>query len=282
VLPAPSLHPEALYEKGRKLGLGYITFTDHDTMRAHQILGKRDKLVTGVEIRIKDVGMAKHTVHVNVYDLDDEEFSELEEIAKIEGDLKAFVNYLKRKGLPFTYNHPFWFEPKEDPDLRAIPELMKLFPVVEYNMHRVKKKNELAIALAQKNEKGLVATTDSHSGMIGKVYTLSKGDAGRSYLVASDLTMQDLIEEVNAWVEHIFNLDLMTADLTNFTTGIGYLDRLVKALASETLKSAPGLNKALERLTYKLSNSGIPASLYLRSENATVPRIEDFMMARLL
>lgn len=198
VLPAPSLKPEALYEKGKKLGLRYITFTDHDTMRAHQILGEQEELITGVEIRIKDTELAEHTVHVNVYDLGEEEFDELEEISKIEGDLKALVNYVKRKSIPFTYNHPFWFEPKEEPNLSAIPELIELFPVVEYNMHRVKK-NELAIALARKQGKGLVATTDSHPGMIGKVYTLSKGDtfreyfkniaAGRSYLVASDLTM---------------------------------------------------------------------------------------------
>jgi predicted metal-dependent phosphoesterase TrpH len=292
VLPVPSLHPEALYRKARKMEMGYVTFTDHDTMRAHQVLGEREGLVTGVEIRIKDLEFAGHTVHVNVYDLDEEDFTELEEIASVEGDLRAFVRCLNQKGLPFTYNHPFWFEPGERANLRAIPEIVKLFPVVEYNMHRVTKKNQLAMAMACKYDKGLMAVTDSHSGMIGKVRTLSRGDSfreyfrniaeGRSRIVASDLTMQDLIDEVNAWIELIFNLDLAKLDISDFSTGFGHLDRLVRALASERLRRSPRVYRNLERLTYRISNTGIPASLYLRMENSTMPQIEDFMMARLL
>ncbi|HOO54030.1 MAG TPA: PHP domain-containing protein [Methanothrix sp.] len=292
VLPVPSLHPEALYRKARKMGMGYVTFTDHDTMRTHQVLGEREGLVTGVEIRIRDLEFAGHTVHVNVYDLNDEDFAELEEIAFVEGDLRAFVRCLHRRGLPFTYNHPFWFEPGERPNLRAIPEIVKLFPVVEYNMHRVTKKNQLAIAMARKYDKGLVAVTDSHSGMIGKVRTLSKGDSfreyfrniaeGRSRIVASDLTMQDLIDEVNAWIELIFNLDLARLDISDFSTGFGHLDQLVRALASERLRRHTKVYRNLEKLTYRISNTGIPASLYLRMENSIMPQIEDFMMARLL
>lgn len=292
VLPVPSLHPEALYRKAKKMGMGYVTFTDHDTMRAHQVLGDRDGLVTGVEIRIMDPELVGHTVHVNVYDLDEEEFAELEEIAKLEGDLRAFVGFLKRRGLPFTYNHPFWFEPGERPNLRAIPEIVELFPVVEYNMHRVTKKNELTMAMAHRYEKGLVAVTDTHSGMIGKVLTLSKGDSFREYfrniaegnsrIVASDLTMQDLIDEVNAWIELIFNLDLARIDISDFSTGFSNLDRLIRALASDRLRGCPRVYRTLERLSRRLSNTGIPASLYLKMENSFVPQIEDFMMARLL
>lgn len=292
VLPAPPLHPEALYKKAKKMGMGFVTFTDHDSMRAHQVLGEKEGLVTGVEMRIKDQELVGHTVHVNVYDLNEEEFSELDAIRTDEGDLRAFVDYLRRKGLPFTYNHPFWFEPDERPNLRAIPEIVKLFPVVEYNMHRIEKKNELAMAMAKRYDKGLVAVTDTHSGMIGKVYTLAKGDTfreyfrniaeGRSYIVASDLTMQDLIDEVNAWIELIFNLDVAKLDISEFSTGFSHLDRLVRALASERLRGCPRVYRRLERLTYRISNSGIPATLYLRMENSIVPQIEDFMMARLL
>jgi len=292
VLPVPSLHPEALYRKAKKMGMGFVTFTDHDSMEAHQVLGEREGLVTGVEMRIKDIEFVGHTIHVNVYDLDEEEFVELEDIAVVEGDVRAFVGYLRRRGLPFTFNHPFWFEPGERPNLRAIPEIVKLFPVVEYNMHRVEKKNELAMAMARKYDKGLVAVTDSHSGMIGKVRTLSKGDSfreyfrniaeGRSYIVASDLTMQDLIDEVNAWIELIFNLDASKLDLSNFSTGFCHLDRLVRALASERLKGCPRFYRNLEKLVYRISNTGIPASIYLRMENSIIPQIEDFMMARLL
>jgi predicted metal-dependent phosphoesterase TrpH len=292
VLPVPSLHPEALYRKAIDMGMGYVTFTDHDTMRAHQVLGDRAGLVSGVEMKIRDLDLVGHTIHVNVYDLDGEEFRELVEIAKVDADLRAFVGCLERRGLPFIYNHPFWFEPGERPNLRAIPEVVKLFPVVEHNMHRVEMKNRLAMAMARRYGKGLVAASDSHSGAVGKVRTLAKGEtfreyfgniaAGRSRIVANDLTVQDLIDELNGWIELIFNLDGARLDVSNFSTGFSHLDRLVRALASERLRRRPRAYRTLERLTRRISNTGIPASIYLNMENSIIPQIEDFMMAKLL
>jgi predicted metal-dependent phosphoesterase TrpH len=189
--------------------------------------------------------------------------------------------------LPFTYNHPFWFEPGEEPNLRVIPELVNLFPVIEYNMHRVKRKNELAIELARKKCKGMIAATDTHSGMIAKIYTLARGDTFREYfkniasgdalLVASDLTKEDLIQEVNTWIDLIFNPQTMNQEMANFSTGIGYVDKLVRTLASETLRGSPRILRAVERLTYRISDSGLPASIYLRKESSLLPEIEKQM-----
>lgn len=294
VLPVPSLHPEALYRKAIDMGMGYVTFTDHDTMRAHKVLGERVGLVSGVEMKIRDLDLVGHTIHINVYDLDDEEFRELAEIAKVDADLRAFVGCLERRGLPFIYNHPFWFEPGERPNLRAIPEVVKLFPVVEHNMHRVEMKNRLAMAMAMARRygKGLVAASDSHSGTVGKVRTLAEGEtfreyfgniaAGRSRIVANDLTVQDLIDELNGWIELIFNSEGARLDVSNFSTGFSHLDRLVRALASERLRRRPRAYRTLERLTRRISNTGIPASIYLNMENSIIPQIEDFMMAKLL
>lgn len=292
VLPVPSLHPEALYRKALNMGMGYVTFTDHDTVRAHQVLGERSSLVSGVEMKIRDLDLVGHTIHVNVYDLDGEEFQELAAIAKVDADLRAFIAFLERRRLPFIYNHPFWFEPGERPNLRSIPEVVKLFPVVEHNMHRVEMKNRLAMAIARRYGKGLVAASDSHSGAVGKVRTLAKGEtfreyfgniaAGRSRIVANDLTVQSLIDELNGWIELIFNTEGARLDVSDFSTGFSHLDRLVRALASERLRRRPRAYRALESLTRRISNTGIPASLYLNMENSIIPQIEDFMMAKLL
>lgn len=287
VLPAEALHPCALYEKARSIGMGFITLTDHDTMQAYEMLGQKEGLVTGVEIKVKDMDFVGHTIHINVYDLDEAEFAELEEIAGVECDLKAFVRFLKRNGLPFIYNHPFWFEPGERPNLKAIPEIAKLFPVVEYNMHRIRRKNELTVELAHRYGKGLVAATDTHSGNIGRIYTLSRGEtfreyfrnikAGSSYIVTCDLTLEDLINEINTWIGLIFDPDSAKPNRTNFSTGIGYLDRIVWALASDTLSGYPRFSKIIEGMIYRISDLGIPASIYLRKENRLVPEIEDLM-----
>ena len=283
VLPARPLHPEALYLRAKAAGMSFITFTDHDTMQAYDLLGwDREGLVTGVEIKVHDPEMVGHTIHVNVYDLSHDQFFELEEIAGA-GDLNSFLAALRRNDLPFVYNHPLWFEPGERPNLTAVPRLAKLFPVLEYNMHRIDRKNQLVTGMAMKYNRGLVAATDTHSGMVGKIYTIAKGDTfreffenimkGDSFIVVKDLTKEDLVEEINAWIGLVFNLET-TAGAPGCSTGRASLDKIIHALTSETLRDFPRLYSYAMRLTYRISNSGLPAALYLRSERSMLPEIE--------
>lgn len=283
VISARSLHPEALYHRAKEMGMDFVTFTDHDTMKAYDLLsGERERLVTGVEMRIKDLDLVGHTIHINVYDLCREQFLELKAISK-QGDLSSFINFLVKNNLPYIYNHPLWFEYKEKPNLVAIPNLVKLFPVLEYNMYRVHRKNEITMALAERYRKGLAASTDSHSGEPGMVYTLSHGGSfreffdnickGSSYIVVKDLTKQDIMQEMNRWIELIFSLDILE-EPKEYSLGIGYLDKIVNVLSGETFKSFPRIGKAAYRASHKISNSGLPASLYLRSEGTLLPEIE--------
>ena len=106
VPPANSMRPEVLFEKAKAQGLDFVTFTDHDTIKAFDLLGwDREGLVPGVEIEIKDPEKTGHCIHVNVFELDSEEFGELEAIANKEHDLKNFVRYLRTHDLPHIYNH---------------------------------------------------------------------------------------------------------------------------------------------------------------------------------
>ncbi len=283
VLPARLLHPKALYRRAKAVGLNFVTFTDHDTMKAYELLDRGiEGLVTGVEIRVHDPEMVGHTIHVNVYDLDFDQFKELKVIAKAE-DLNGFLAYLRRNDLPHVYNHPLWFEPGERPNLSAVPKLARLFPVLEYNMHRIDRKNQLVMEMARKFNRGLVAATDTHSGMVGKIYTIAKGETfreffrnikkGNSYIVVRDLTREDLVEEINAWIGLVFSLET-AAGAPGCSTGISYLDKVIHALTSETLRDFPRLYSYAMRLAYRLSNSGLPAALYLRSERSLLPEIE--------
>lgn len=288
VLPAEDLKPENLYQKALDMGLDFITFTDHDTVEAYEVLGwDREKLVSGVEMTVYDPGLVGHTLHVNVFDFDREEFIELREIAEIEKDLKSFLSYLRKHRLPFLYNHPFWVELHQERNTEAVPGLAKLFPVLEYNMHELKLKNELTIALAEKFGKGIAATTDTHTGKLGQVYTLAKGDSfreffgniekGKSYIVPEDLTRQFLIEEMNAWIDLIFEKSRKEQGIKAFLTGIKPIDTLVKLSRSELLNDSPKLNRTTMNLLYIISNTGIPASLYLYSEESLAREILENM-----
>ncbi len=285
VLPVRDLHPESLYEKSLDIGMDFVTFTDHNTVDAYEILGwDREKLVPGVEISIRDMEFAGHALHVNVFELDKEEFLELREIVEIEHDLKNFIRYLKRHRLPFMYNHPFWFEFHKEPNPSAVPRLAKLFPVLEYNMNELKQKNELTIALAEKFGKGIAATTDTHTGRLGKVYTLAKGDnfreffrnieKGKSYIVPEYLTREFLIKEMNTWIDLIFEKSQKNRDIKSYLTGIKSLDAMVRISRSALLSCSPKLNRTTMNLLYMISNTGLPASVYLYSEENLAKEIE--------
>lgn len=282
VVDALSLQPMMLYRKAKQIGMDFVTFTDHDTMDAYDTMEpEATGLVRGVEIKIKDIETVGHTIHVNVYELDCRQLLKLQKIAA-RGDLHGFLDILNGEGLPFVYNHPLWFEPGEKPNLAAIPDLVGLFPVIEYNMHRIRRQNEIVMELAKRFKKGLIASTDTHSGMIGQAYTLSKGRSfrefydnicrGDSYIVVRDQTKQYLTGEMNTWLDMISRHD-MTQD-KKITTGIANLDRIISILGSETLKDFPVIYRAALAATYRTANSGLPAALYIRRESSRMCEIE--------
>ncbi len=216
VLPVESLEPESLYRKGLDLGLDYIVFTDHDTMDAYDIIGwEREKLVTGVEFSLKDLYRVGHTIHINVYTLSREQFEDLTALRN-QADIMTFTEYCRTCGLPFMYNHPFWFESGETPNISIIPDVCTLFPVVEYNMHRIQSKNQFALALAEKYNKGIVATTDTHIGEIGKALTAAHGEtfteffnkiaSRKCHLLKQDWTMDNFLEEVDSWIDRLYEM----------------------------------------------------------------------------
>lgn len=286
VIPVSSLRPMKLFQKARAKRMDFITFTDHDTMAAyHSISPRLEGLVSGVEIKIKDMECVGHTIHINVYELDVCQFQELENIA-MQGDLHSFLDFLKSEKLPFVYNHPLWFEAGEKPNLAVIPDLIKLFPVLEYNMHRIRRKNEIIMELARRYEKGLIASTDTHSGMIGHAYTLSKGTdfkefynnvcRGKSNIVVKDLTKQYLIQEMNAWLDMMSKQDMILKN-KKICTGMRYLDKFIDIMSSQKFRDFPRMYAAALSCVYKAANSGLPAALYIRQECSSALEMEKIL-----
>lgn len=283
VVKAPWLHPEVLYQKARSLGMRFITFTDHDTMDAYDLLRwTREGLVPGVEIKICDRKRVGHTLHVNVYLINRRQFFDLETIARKDANLELFLDYLRGHDLPFIYNHPYWFEPHEEPNYRIVPDLIRIFPVVEYNMHRVRQKNTLTVALAEKFNRGIVATTDTHTGDLGRAYTLARGDTFREFfknieqrharLAAQDLTLDILSSEMLQWMNLIFDPELSKPQ-TRIRTGLRKLDQGLEAVMKGALANRPLLKLLCEQFGYWVSWSRLPAWCYLRLQNSKAIKI---------
>ncbi|MGB9940972.1 PHP domain-containing protein [Methanosarcina sp.] len=288
VPPVRAMHPAVLFEKARSKGLDFVTFTDHDTVKAYDLLGwEREGLVPGVEISLNDPEHIGHTLHVNVFELDSEEFRELELIANQERDFKSFIRYLRTHDLPHMYNHPFQFAIGDRPNLWAVPELIKQFPVVEYNMQNLTEKNLITAALARKYGKGLVATTDSHTGGMGAVYTLAKGETfreffenvkkGRSYIVVEGGARRHITKELNSWIELVFTMDRQLREDLSFTTKVPSFDRVISLFANDRIKDFPRINSLAMKFFQNFSRSGLPAYMYIRAEKPMVSRIEKIL-----
>jgi predicted metal-dependent phosphoesterase TrpH len=288
VPPVQAMHPAVLFEKARSEGLDFVTFTDHDTVKAYDLLGwDREELVPGVEISVKDPEHIGHTLHVNVFELDSEEFKELELIANQERDFKSFIHYLRTHDLPHIYNHPFQFFIGDRPNLWVVPELIKQFPVVEYNMQNLTEKNLMTATLARKYGKGLAATTDSHTGGMGAVYTLAKGETfreffenikkGRSYIVVEGGARRHLTKELNSWIELVFSMDRQLLEDMNFTTNVWSFDRVISLFANERIREFPRINNLAMKFFQNFSRSGLPAYMYMRAEKPLVSRIEKIL-----
>ncbi len=283
VLPTPEFHPEAIYQNARQKGLHYITFTDHDTMDAYDIIGwERENLVTGVEMTLLDPIRVGHTIHINVYELNKPQFYELKRITQLDRNIETFIDFCKDQDLPFTYNHPFWFVGKEKPEYQAVEDTIQRFPVIEYNMKRVRRKNMMAIWLASKYNKGMTASTDTHIGKIGEAYTLSKGNTFREYfqyiaggkakIVPQDLNLTNLNEEIAVWIDLLFNLHECNGDVDHFT-GMKVLDRGIIYLSNRTSLDHPRVFQFLEFFLNQVARTRFFPAFYLFSQNLSARKI---------
>lgn len=276
VLPDPDLDPETIYQRAKTRGMGWVSFTDHDTMTAYQAIKARPDIITGVEIKIKDPELVGHTLHINVYCLSKQQFLELELIANEDQDLKAFIAYCKKHRLPFLYNHPYWTEPGEYCNHKTIEKVAGWFPLIEINLGRVKLKNDLAIKLAKRHRKGMLANTDTHSGDIGHACTIAPGKTFREWwrnvekgnyaVVRQDLTLTNIIAEITRRVRSLFSPHLREKQLKRyvFRTGKKPIDVLVRVMLWAR-RYALG-RWILRNFMLALTQSRIPAALYIRTE----------------
>lgn len=285
VIPTRQVDPLTLYEEARRRGMSYVAFTDHDTMAAYDEVGwTRDGLVPAVEIKIHDPVRVGHTVHVNVYALDRRQFGEVRKIASEARDILALTDFLRAEGLPFAYNHPFWHEPDEEPNLGAVLEVARLFPVLESNMGRIARINAQAIRLAAELGKGIHAATDTHVGDVGRAFTLARGDtfkeffgniaARKAHLCPADLTLPRLKEETALRIRRLFDKSawLHAKETLTMDTGSGLLDGIISQVARDG--SNAGVSRRMLRMAIEaLSNSSIPGSLYLRYQNGLADRV---------
>ncbi len=290
VIPTRATDPLRLYLEARRLGMTFVAFTDHDTMDAYDRIGwTREGLVPAVEVKIHDPRRVGHTVHVNVYTLDRNQLREILRIARTAKDIELLTDYLKGESLPYILNHPFWHEAGEKINLRAVLDIADLFPALEYNMGRIARLNKQALRLAEAKGKGLAAATDTHVGEIARAFTVAPGATFREYfesirqrqarIVPADLTLPRLKDETALRLRQLFDKSgwISAKDSLTIDTGSALLDRIVSRIARTRPWQIDPADRLLERVLAAVSRTGIPASLYVRSQRGLADRVSSFL-----
>lgn len=291
----PETSPENIINSQKIRGLMPV-ITDHDTLNGYLTARKiNSKIIPGVEIRIKPE-KAKlvdykniHTLHINVFGLTKEQYEILEKIAAINKDLDQFVQFLRDEELEWTYNHPFWHENHERLVWKAIPGLSKnYFDVIELNAGMPKSMNDLALHIAQRLNKGIVASSDSHTGKPGTAYVLAEGKTfkdfwsnikqGKMYIFRKDMNAITAVKEASYMIRNIFHSNVNPAPEQRFRSAIGIkpVDSIATSVTSGWLKNTFIIKKALQMTMQALNYGAGPLlawRLYLRKKNVFAEKI---------
>ncbi|MCK4413700.1 MAG: PHP domain-containing protein [Candidatus Eisenbacteria sp.] len=280
--------PRALYRRAVEEGMDFFALTDHDTIDGVEVL-RRDlreefgdhwpiPVITGVELKVLDPSIG-HTIHINVLGL---ERRHLDALMTRRRSIGRFVAYCRRKGLFCAYNHPFWFEHGERPNLDAIERLVRLIPVVELNAGRIRELNHRTARLARKYRKPFVAASDTHTGQVGKAYTLAPGETPEAYLrnimaghvrvTASHFVLQDFLGEIRETID----LALRGTPAKELRESIGLELARPYRIAQRILTSSGLLQSARARRGLgrflKVIARG-PAHIFLRRQRRMVRRL---------
>lgn len=180
--------PVELYLKAKKVGMDYVTFTDHNTIDGCLYLLEKmphvDDFIIGEEIATFDPEY-KFVIHINAYGLTRIHHRR---IARVRENFPKLIRYLKEHDIVYSYNHPFWHKyydyivmiPKP---LERIYEVAKHFPLIEgRNSFRLPKQNHMAIRMAKTLGLGIIAGSDCHGGSVGRAYTVAKANSLKCFM----------------------------------------------------------------------------------------------------
>ncbi len=227
----PLLEPEALYELARKRGMSFVTITDHDTIDGCKALidrrGPLPDFVFGeeVSVRFPEDGTI---IHVNVYDIDEEQH---DEIQRLRHNIYELIPYLRQINKLYVLNHMTWTEQQKVLTPWQIEAMLELFDVFEgLNGARSYMHNAFVWQATGRHEKVLVGGSDSHTFRVGTTYTRSAGatvgdllahiQAGHAVPCGSFGTPEKLREDV--WLTIQRTVELRLAEETSRWQRVGY------------------------------------------------------------
>ena len=218
-------------------------------------------MISGIEIKIRDAGVG-HTIHVNVLGLSPRQMLEL---ARRRRSIDRFLDFCRKEDLYHAYNHPFWFERGERGSLETITKLIDRFPVIELNAGRIPQLNRRTLSIARRLGKQVVATSDSHTGRVGRAYSIAPGESaeeflrnlrtGASRVVPSSISFREFTKEIRETIDLVFLKQTAFRPKTSFLREAPLARKIARATLGSNLIMRPRpwkrvVGKAMQVIAY--------------------------------
>lgn len=284
----PALRPRALFEKALgEAGMDWFTLTDHDTLAGWEALvselgeGDRARVIPGVEHTLRDPGLG-FTLHVNIYGIDPDRYAELNRRV---GDLDELLAFCDAHGLRCQYNHPTWWDRRElrrgTVDFDLVPRVASRFPVLELNAARTAAQNMITASLARKLDLPLIASSDSHTGEVGRAWTEAPAGTAETFLDLAwngqartflrHLSYRDLVTEAHALIDEIVDRgEDLAGSRTASSAGQTMLETAAaRIVQARVVREHPAMRESLRSLLKHVSRPimGVVMELERRLEN---------------
>ena len=172
----PPLSPVEIYRLAKQRGMSFVTITDHDTIDGCLDLMERldapADFMVGEEITTR-FPEDDTIVHVNVFDIDEEQHREIQRRRQ---DIYDLVAYLRAIDKLHVLNHMTWNEQHRPLKSWQIDAMLDLFRVFEgINGTRSIHHNAFTWCATRGRNKVLVGGSDSHTNRVGTTYSLTEG-----------------------------------------------------------------------------------------------------------
>jgi predicted metal-dependent phosphoesterase TrpH len=167
--------PEGVYQRAKARGMDLVAITDHDTISGALTIADRPDVIVGCEVTatFPDDGVR---VHLNVLDITEAQFAEIE---RLRGNIADLLPYLNQQGIFTSLNH---VASRVNGKITAahIAAMVPWIDALEArNGSRLLEQNRTATALCEAAGKIGIGGSDSHTGR-GIGYTWVEAEHARS------------------------------------------------------------------------------------------------------
>jgi len=255
--PESFTSPEFIYKSAQKIGMDYVTITDHNTIQGALEIAHLPGVFISAEVTayFPEDGCKLHIV---ILDINEEIFKE---VMRLRTNVYHLVAYLQKNTIAHFIAHPLYDNAKLS--VETVEKILLLFGVFEVkNGSRTRHFNRLITnilhslsrekleSLANKHNiipcgktpwiKDMVGGSDDHSGLfVGRTYTASRRGATIKEFIAS-------IKEQEIWAE---GEDGDPLTLAHSIYAIGY-SFFKERFRSKKGNSLPFINALLNRVFY--------------------------------